>query len=546
MLFLIPLPAVVLIAWKYSSNLVVNWVFALLLLRVLWLSLINPDWVTHLSNDGFIISLGLTIWIFILCQIYKSVDKHLFLNALFILGILQVLIGITQLYTHTPIPSIPIKTAFIGTIGTPNGLGLLIVLSLFCGIYMISNSSKKQIPILGSFFLFLGLLLSESRGSILVLFAVVGFVVILKLVGKSSKKSKIVLSLLISGVLGILIPTLYLMDVESSSGRFILWEISWMMFKDHIWFGVGQGNYALEFLNYQAEYLSLQEHADLAYKASNVKQAHNEYLQAFATSGALGGVLFMSIWILPLYWMVKNEWKDLKKISTHTINMAIHLAIVLHSFIDSPLHVFPIVLIGYTNLIISSDSILNLRIQKVYHRLGFIILTMLTLYIGYHSFSKYSGQYHWRKGVEQIDAKNWEASIYHLSNALDYLPDKGELMYQLGASYIFNEQYARGFYLTNESKKYFNDKNIFLTESYGHIQLGEYQEAEKSALTALSMFPTQIAPHLLLGEIYYYQNRIEESKKSLEKCISEDTPIKSADTNKISNEAKKLYSIFYD
>ena len=109
----------------------------------------------------------------------------------------------------------------------------------------------------------------------------------------------------------------------------------------------------------------------------------------------------------------------------------------------------------------------------------------------------------------------WKAAILDLSKAIEYLPEKGELLFNLGTANIFNDQYSKGLYFTNESKKYFNDKNIYLSESYAHIQLGEYKKAEEKALIALSMFPTHLAPHLLLGEIYFYLGDKEKSKASL-------------------------------
>tara|TARA_R110002049_G_scaffold140943_3_gene302492 strand:- start:24197 stop:24382 length:186 start_codon:yes stop_codon:yes gene_type:complete len=56
---------------------------------------------------------------------------------------------------------------------------------------------------------------------------------------------------------------------------------------------------------------------------------------------------------------------------------------------------------------------------------------------------------------------------------------------------------------------------MYLTESYANIQLKNFKEAEQSAKKVLAMFPTHLAPHVLLGEIYYEQGRIKESKVSL-------------------------------
>lgn len=86
---------------------------------------------------------------------------------------------------------------------------------------------------------------------------------------------------------------------------------------------------------------------------------------------------------------------------------------------------------------------------------------------------------------------------------------------------------------------------IYLSESYAHIQLGEYKKAEEKALIALSMFPTHLAPHLLLGEIYFYLGDKEKSKASLQKCMKEDIPITSPETKQISEDAALIYQRFY-
>lgn len=81
--------------------------------------------------------------------------------------------------------------------------------------------------------------------------------------------------------------------------------------------------------------------------------------------------------------------------------------------------------------------------------------------------------------------------------------------------------------------------------SYASLKQKQFTNAEYYAKIALSMFPSQLAPHLLLGEIYYEQGKIEKSKKSLLKCINKETPIQSIQTDEISKDAKKLWDKFY-
>lgn len=159
--------------------------------------------------------------------------------------------------------------------------------------------------------------------------------------------------------------------------------------------------------------------------------------------------------------------------------------------------------------------------------------------------SKYPGYYSWKKGVDHSAKLEWEASILDLNKALEQLPQKGELLYNLGASHIFNDEYSRGLFYLKESEKYFNDRNIYLSGAYALMKLGDLKEAEASAIKALKMFPTHLAPHLMLGEIYFYQGRFEQSKVSLLKCMNEEIEIKSVETKQISKDAKDLYNKFY-
>ena len=378
----------------------------------------------------------------------------------------------------------------------------------------------------------------------MILIVVSGCVFFIKLLQDGLGVKKVSATAAVLGLIGGWAFILYFMNEESSNGRWILWEITWTMIKENSWLGIGQGNYAIEFLNYQKEYFADINHQQFAYKASNIKQAHNEFLQSFASGGIIGGLFFMLLWLCPAFLMANYERKN-SKLSKNTVHLAIHLAITLHSLMDSPLHVFPILLLGYSNIILATSNSWVYKPKKKVFVIVYGSILLLSGFIGYHSINKYRGQYYWKKGVSQTEEKNWQSSVIHLSNALQYLPKKGELMYQLGVSHIFNDQYSKGLYFTNESKKYFNDKNIYLSESYAHIQLGEYKKAEEKALIALSMFPTHLAPHLLLGEIYFYLGDKEKSKASLQKCMEEDIPITSTETKQISEDAAVIYQRFY-
>jgi O-antigen ligase len=68
--------------------------------------------------------------------------------------------------------------------------------------------------------------------------------------------------------------------------RLVLWEVSWEMFKQHPWLGVGSGDFSIE-----AEKL-LRER-----KVLTTVDAHNIYLQRLTTRGLVGFIPFIIFWV---------------------------------------------------------------------------------------------------------------------------------------------------------------------------------------------------------------------------------------------------------
>lgn len=520
----------------------------LIVARIGWLALTNPDWLLHLGNDSFYLHISLFLVVVVVQQFKKEEIVKVLCLTTFLVGIIQVGIGFWQLIEYIPNPSTPIKTPFIGT---PNGMGILLVLSMISGVRIAWENKRVWVTVMigiGFLFLFSGLVLSESRGAWLSLFCVLVIYVIitvlktdfLKRFSWRVGKASIIIG---STVLIIaVITSLYWINPESSQGRLMIWDITTEMVKDEPVTGVGQGQYSVEYLNYQAVYFSDPEHAKWQDKAANIKQAHNEFLQAFAVGGVLGGILFAIIWIVPL-WYGMRSIAPVNALSIDGItSLGIVGAIVIHSLVDAPLHVLPVAVIGYSFLALLPCPEKSIKLSLIGKWFGIILLCGYTIFILLRTIRIYPAYTNWQYGIELASNQQWKAAIFQYSQALDRFGQKGELSHHLGSAYILDEQYSKGIYHLNEAKKDFNDKNIYLSESYANIQLKIFKEAERLAKRALSMFPSHLAPHLLLGEIYYELGEIELSKSSLLKCINEDISIKSPETKQISIDAEKYWN----
>lgn len=523
----------------------------LLLARIGWLALTNPDWVLHSGNDSFYLHFSLLLLVIVVQQFSKEQILNALCVTVFVVGIIQVSVGIWQLLAYVPNPSVPIKTPFVGLLGTPNGLGILLVLSVVSGVHIGLDAKKawaRYLIAAGVLFLMLGVLLSESRGawlSFVGILSVYSMVILLKteflkrFLLRIDKTPIIIGSLLL--ILG-LITSLYLINPESSKGRLMIWEITSEMIKEEPFLGVGHGNYSVEYLNYQAEYFSKPENQQREYKAANIKQAHNEFLQAIAEGGVLGGLLFGSIWLLPLWIGIKRFGHRSFEIMTP---VAIVVAICLHSLVDSPLHVLPISVIGYSFLVLLPLPEITFKLTSKTKWVTVLVLCGYSLFVGLRTLRTYPGYRIWKQGIELASNQEWPSSIVAYNEAMNRFKQKGELSFHLGSALVFDGQYSKGMYYLNSAKRDFNDKNIYLSEALAHIQLKDFEKAEELTLKTLAMFPSHLAPHLLLGEIYFELGQEEKSKKSLLKCIREDILVTSEETKQISKDAKDYWKSVY-
>ncbi|MEX0721252.1 MAG: O-antigen ligase family protein, partial [Balneolaceae bacterium] len=478
------------------------WVFGLIpglfFIRILWLGVINPEWITHPGNDSFFLYLSLLLVLLAVTQFnFRNYTRFYFLT-LFLIGILETAVGIWQLTIYTPDPTAPMKTAMVGTLGTSNGVGLLLVISLIAGMVLLKEVSTKwqQIGIAaGLLFILSGVGLSESRGALLALFTA-GIITGSIFFYVSNKhilvKLKKYVAWIFTGLVFLsvaLVYGLYSIDQESSRGRLMVWNISGEMMQEQPFTGIGQGNYAVEYLDYQADFLADSARSHLHYKAANLKQAHNEFFQAFVEGGIPGGVLFFLIWLLPLLYGMKRCIQS-KQINWNLVAvLAIHISIITHCLVDSPLHVLPIAVIGYINLSMIPMPKKEFRLLLTSKIFMIVVLLIYTGFATYRASKLYPAYHEWKKGSELADREEWNPAVFHYQQALSKFGKKGGLEFNLGAAMVFNGQYSRGIYYLNQAKKDFNDRNIYLAESYANIQLQNYKAAERLAKQALKMFP---------------------------------------------------------
>lgn len=94
-------------------------------------------------------------------------------------------------------------------------------------------------------------------------------------------------------------------DNLTNMERLKLWKTGLIMFKDHFWTGVGNGNYLYRYKEYIIKYRDL-------YLGRNQFSVHNSFIKMFAELGIFGGISFILIYA-SLAYIIYKSYKYSKK-----------------------------------------------------------------------------------------------------------------------------------------------------------------------------------------------------------------------------------------
>ncbi|MCD6574833.1 O-antigen ligase family protein [Candidatus Aerophobetes bacterium] len=126
--------------------------------------------------------------------------------------------------------------------------------------------------------------------------------------------------------------------------RFMIWQISLLMAKDHPIIGQGIGTYKYHYLWYQGKYFENPKNKDKVNLAVWAREAHNEYVQILAETGIVG--LFCWLWLLFTFFrgryrtFKEERGKDSLFFPRLGLTMGA-LVILVHATVSFPLHIIP-------------------------------------------------------------------------------------------------------------------------------------------------------------------------------------------------------------
>lgn len=364
----------------------IYWLGLLLAATLSWLGV--KDQPTFFFNLGFLLA-AYIVYFITENIVYTPKRIKLFFGVLLastaivaIIGLVQYLAyhDIVQHFPYFPVPYRPVDLRIYGnrvysTFGQPNNMGLYLSLGLLAGLYFLLESNPevkwRKWGITAGILLFSGVLVFvlDASGGLGLYSGLAGIGVYLWLGGVylgrvwwSANRVKIglfviVVVLTICFSQGILSETSSWQRTVSSiqhttgkatpsasiTNRLVYWCTSLEMFRHSPLWGVGLGQFGLNYTPALASLISWSDSEFIKINAFPAGYAHNEFLQFLAETGGLGFIFFGLIWFM----VFKHTHKTLKSNPSPLLLLtgSLFVPLFVQSLLSAPLRKLSIIMI---------------------------------------------------------------------------------------------------------------------------------------------------------------------------------------------------------
>lgn len=420
------------------------------------------------------------------------------------------------------------------------------VLSFFIHLFM--GVQKKSIPsripaiffYLLFFFSFVLIILLKGRAGWLGLS--VGLIFILYEYQVFSLIKKII-QFLIYLLFPLFLTVLIIFKPNSSNGRLLIYKISASILKDNWLWGIGHGQFKVQYNQYQAAYFSSNSiDSKEALLADNTVFAFNDFFQFFIENGIIGFVLIS----VALYLL----FKKIKRIETNPTNKHLFVAagaslicILTGSLFSYPLQILPILLQGIVCLTIINcypttgiEQVKFCKGKSLFNKIIFIVFTFLLLiYFSFYSVYKYKSSqayYFKRAGFRQKAI----AAYKEISNS-PFIDDN--VLYSYAQELYYSNQLYAAKTLLDKSKKYFISNEVFKLSANLENELKNYTQAEKDYKTTVYMVPNRMISRDELLNFYLERKDTANAIYWAKSIINMPVKIPSQTTANIQQKAKE-------
>ncbi len=275
------------------------------------------------------------------------------------------------------------------------------------------------------------------------------------------------------------------------------WWVGWEMFKDHPLFGVGLGNYKLNFVPYKAAFLATPQGKSYNFYIPRAAQAHNDYVQVVAEMGVLGIIALLSILVmLPLFfWLrLRTNTDEGDRLDLILLGSGI-VVFLVHALFSFPAHLPASSLVVVLTLGIASAPVYGEHATRKVSLSGWwlkgavAIVVLFSLGTSIVGVRDYQANILLGKGIRQLQMgeANLAEGTLKRSIALDFCPR--QTYYYLATAQINLKRYNEALESLEKCNNRFADESVYLMRANVAVNLGKTDIAQRDIDILLASHP---------------------------------------------------------
>ncbi len=324
---------------------------------------------------------------------------------------------------------------------------------------------------------------------------------------KKIKISKKIVTINIGVIMSLITLLTVYVKSDSSLGRLFIYKISWQMFYQNPWTGIGWNGFQKEYNLYQAAFFETEKYTDKEFLlADNTFYAFNDYWQFIIETGFFGGLcllLFIISMVILTIKRLRNSEDPLLKLIVACMLIISVAAFFTHVFEKRLFQVITTVglcyLIGY-----NSFQKMNSLPRTISYSLLFTVTIAMVYFNDIYYFSSHNrlrqAKILSETGYLLESKKVYEELYPYLKNDIGFLKE----YYQIIETSSDQEKKLR---ILHEISKTYTNNLTFLKFGQVYKEIGETELAEKALLKAVYMVPNRVVPKEILYRFYLAQKK---------------------------------------
>ena len=207
---------------------------------------------------------------------------------------------------------------------------------------------------------------------------------------------------------------------DSSQHRIELWKRTIDIAKENPLLGKGLGTWRIEVLKYGNR--GLQSEDNITF----YQRPHNDFLWIMAEQGVLGLILFCSIFVLMLYYLIKliKHSKSNNEMVFYYLMLFLIIGYIIFSMFSFPREriehnlilgiVFGLILSKY--YLLNDENKYSINKEKLL-KIGLILMSILLIFNTYLAISRFNAEFHLKKAFEARSSRYWNGVIYEIDKS---------------------------------------------------------------------------------------------------------------------------------